>query len=69
MKIDIDYLEKILILINEKHQDSVLTLKDLSKMKNGSIDTYEFYLKETEYYKQLKEKTETLIRDLKKWEY
>lgn len=69
MNVDIDYYQKILSLIVEKHEDAVSTLRELSKIKNGSIDTYDFYLKEADNYRQLKEKTENIIKDLNKWEY
>jgi hypothetical protein len=65
IKIDIDYLEKILPLLEEKHEDAVLTMKELSKMKNGSIDTYEMYMKEAEFYADLKQRTLDIIKDIK----
>lgn len=65
IKIDLDYLEKVLPLLEEKHEDAVLTMKELSKMKNGSIDTYEFYMREAEFYADLKQRTLDIIKDVK----
>lgn len=65
IKIDLEYLEKILPLLEEKHKDAVLTMKELSKMKNASIDTYEFYIREAEFYADLKQRTLDIIKDIK----
>jgi hypothetical protein len=65
IKIDVDYFEKILPLLEQKHEDAVVTIKELSKMKNGSIDTYEFYLREADFYKDIKQRTLDIIKDLK----
>ena len=65
IKIDLDYLEKVLPLLEEKYEDAVLTMKELSKMKNGSIDTYEFYMREAEFYADLKQRTLDIIKDVK----
>jgi hypothetical protein len=65
IKIDIDYFEKILPLIEEKHEDAVLTMKELSMMKNSSIDTYEFYTREAEFYADMKQRTLDIMKDVK----
>lgn len=65
IKIDIDYFEKILPLIEEKHEDAVLTMKELSMMKNSSIDTYEFYTREAEFYANMKQRTLDIMKDVK----
>lgn len=61
----LEYYDKILIILEEKYQDCVTTLKELSKSKGSNIDTYEFYLREAEYLKNLKQKTLDYKKEVK----
>ena len=61
----LEYYQNIFDILDKKYQDIVVTLKQLSKNKGSNIDTYEFYLREAELFKSLKQKTLDYMKEAK----